>query len=621
MTDTIEKFYELTEKDFTPETEQELRELIPSGSVGIAQINPSAGNIEYNSKKVAKYIRHAQNIGLDLIIFPEMVLTGFPLEDTTGRYPTLVEENVKWLNQIAKITTKTTALVGFIEPVKDKAGKYYSAVAVLSCGEIKKIIRKCVLPKNSEFNDFRYIEPFTDKNQNSFEINEKVYGIIVGLQIPDNIDEIMKENPDGLIICDANPFCLKTEIPKSELLQQIAQKCSKPLIYVNQVGATDSTTFAGASIVYNTGGNLFARAKSFEEQFMIVNFENCLGKVYPDLLPKQKEEFSLDYDDDMERTYKTIIQGIKDYFGKTGFKRAVLGLSGGLDSTVCAVLLADALGCENVFGISMPSKITTQTSKSDAEQLAANLGINFAVAPIKDMVETSANCFNQLFEKVESKWECRYKQSYTMDNIQARSRAMYLWGISNEFGSCLPIATSDKSEAYMGYATINGDMSGGFAPIANVTKTKLFALARWMNKNREDKNAIPESIIQKRPGAELAIDPNTGKPLCAEDALMPYEFMDEVIWRLENKKESYDDLLKAEFLYEKTHKITKEQKAQWLDKFYRRMAGALYKGSIMPPSVDVDSSLHHKQPITSSGINYKSISENEIAEILSVYFQ
>jgi NAD+ synthase (glutamine-hydrolysing) len=172
----------------------------------------------------------------------------------------------------------------------------------------------------------------------------------------------------------------------------------------------------------------------------------------------------------------------------------------------------------------------------------------------------------------------------------------------------------------MGYATINGDMSGGFAPVADVTKTKLFALARWLNKNREVKNAIPESVILKRPGAELAIDPNTGKPLCAEDALMPYEFLDEVIWCIENKKESYNDMLNSKFLYEKNNELSKEQKVQWLDKFYRRMAAAMYKWSIMAPCVYVDKryigNCEYRQPITSSRLNYKVLSEDEIAQRL-----
>ena len=296
-------------------------------------------------------------------------------------------------------------------------------------------------------------------------------------------------------------------------------------------------------------------------------------------------------------------------------------MSGGLDSTVCAVLLADALGKENVFGVSMPSKITSQESRSDAEILANNLGINFTEIPIKDMVDTTNRMFDKLFSDVEAKWNCRYKQSFTQDNIQARSRAMYLWGISNEFEKCLPIATSDKSELYMGYATINGDMSGGFAPIADVPKTKLFAFARWMNKNRKEKNAIPDSIILKRPGAELAIDPRTGKPLIAEDALMPYEFLDEIIWRIENKHEHYWDLINAKFQYEKTHEVSEKQKAEWLDKFYRRMSTALYKWSILPPSVIVESrsinKYDYKQPITSSRINYKGTSREEIRKSLN----
>ncbi len=153
---------------------------------------------------------------------------------------------------------------------------------------------------------------------------------------------------------------------------------------------------------------------------------------------------------------------------------------------------------------------------------------------------------------------------------------MILWGISNEFPSTMPIATSDKSELYMGYATINGDMSGGFAPIADITKTKLFALARWLNKNRLKRNAIPTSILTKPPGAELAIDPNTGKPLLAEDALMPYEFLDEVIWRLENLHQSKDEMLSETFLYEEKHNVDKNTKIAWLDKFFRRMQTALF---------------------------------------------
>ena len=410
------------------------------------------------------------------------------------------------------------------------------------------------------------------------------------------------------------------------MLSFISSKYKTPVVYVNQVGAIDNISFDGSSRMYGSNGELIARAKSFEEQFMVVNPISGEGEIYPltNGLEKSLSEqkvFTLEYESDLERTYKTIIQGIRDYFNKCGFKRAVLGLSGGLDSTVCAVLMADAIGAENVFGVSMPSKLTSKESKSDAAELAKNLDINFTEASIKPMVDTTTECLNELFKTVEEQWTDRYKTSFTPDNIQARSRAMFLWGISNEFPACIPIATSDKSELYMGYATINGDMSGGFAPIADVPKTKLFAFARWLNENRVVKNAIPEAVILKKPGAELAIDPKTGKTLNAEDALMPYEFLDEIIWRIENKNESYNDLLEVEFVYEKKNGVTREQKIEWLDKFYRRMSTALYKWSILPPSVIVESrsinKSDYRQPITSGKINYKGVDEDTISRTLN----
>lgn len=664
---TKESIYKLSEaydkgadERIIDESLKKLLEPYKDGSIGLAQLNPIAGDIEYNAKKVVKYINHAQNIGLDLVVFPELVLMGYPIEDTIDRHPIIVEENVKWLKQIAKITTKTTAIVGFVEPRKYDhltGKKYFNSVAVLQNGKIKEIVRKTLLPTYSEFNDYRYIEPSpvvgcqpvetlgnfdSDKIQNCNKtsvINSKKYGISIcedcwnnkeffndtTLYSVDPIEELAKESPDVFVNCSASPTRAKKEQLKHNMLSFISKKYATPIVYVNQVGAIDNSSFDGSSRVFDKEGKLIARAKSFTEQFLIVNPHKELGKVYP--LTKGLEKtlteakvYTLEYEPDLERTYKTIIQGIRDYFKKTGFQRAVLGLSGGLDSTVCAVLLADALGPENVFGISMPSKITSAESKSDAEKLANNLKIHFAEASIKDMVETTTKCLNCLFAKVENQWSGRYTKSFTSDNIQARSRAMFLWGISNEFGKCLPIATSDKSELYMGYATINGDMSGGFAPIADVPKTKLFALARWLNENREEKNAIPEAVILKKPGAELAIDPKTGKPLIAEDALMPYEFLDEVIWRIENKKEHYFDMLNSEFLYECNNSVSKEQKVEWLDKFYRRMSTALYKWSILPPSVIVDSrsinKYDYKQPITSSRINYKGRTEEEIKNIL-----
>ena len=441
----------------------------------------------------------------------------------------------------------------------------------------------------------------------------------------DPVSELCKDNPDVLINCSASPSRAKKEQLKHNMLSFISDKYKTPVVYVNQVGAIDDSSFDGASRAFDKDGKLFARAKSFEEQFMIINPKLSFGTVYP--LPQGLEEtlteekvFTLNYEPDLERTYKTIIQGIRDYFRKNGFERAVLGLSGGLDSTVSAVLMADALGAENVFGVSMPSKITSSESRNDARDLANNLGINFAETSIKNMVVTTNDALNDLFSQVEDKWSCRYKETFTQDNIQARSRAMFLWGVSNEFAKCVPIATSDKSELYMGYAKINADMSCCFAPISAVPKTKLFSFARWLNNTRAHTTAITEVILKTTPGSEPTLQPKRGKPLIAEDALMRYEFLDEVIWRIENKHESYSDMLNSEFLYEKKNRVSKEQKTQWLDKFYHRMSRALFKWTLLPPSVIVEPrsilKADYKQPVTSSHINYRGEKEEVIAEKL-----
>ena len=530
--------------------------------LGMAQINPIAGNLEFNYNKILKYIEIANKLGLSALVFPKYSLLGDKLTDFVNRYPFIIEENKKYLNKLANYTQNTAVLIDFID--NDK-------------------IFKTAILRN------RHIENILEQD------------LISSKYINDGVEYLIKQV--------AIPSRTNTEELRQNTLIKLTKDKKRPIAEINRVGAIDNNSYGGASCVYDENGNLISRAKSFEEQLLIVNPVEKIGKIYETIPQNPPKEFTLDYEWDLERTYKTIVQGIRDYFNKCGIKRAVLGLSGGLDSTVCAVLLVDALGKENVFGVSMPSKLTSNESKSDALELAKNLGIGFTEVSIKPMFDTCNECFNTLFSEVENNWDGRFTQSFTPDNIQARSRAMYLWGIANEFSSCVPIATSDKSEAYMGYATINGDMSGGFAPIVDITKTKLFALARWMNKNREIKNVIPESVLLKRPGAELAIDPNTGKTLCAEDALMPYEFLDEIIWRIENAKQSYQDLLKTEFIYEKKNNISKEQKIEWLDKFYRRMSSALYKGYIMPPSVIVETETINKtaysQPITSGKINYK----------------
>lgn len=649
----MNRIYELTdlidkdlEENLLSDTEKEkiaaeLNGLLPAGSLVLAQINPVSGYVEYNAKKAAKWIEWANRLNVDAVVFPEMYLIGYPIGDFIDRFPVVVEENIEWLEALARLTKSVKVIIGFVEINKEKTGKnYYNSVAVLAEGKVKQVIRKSLLPNYAEFNDYRHFEPApVDSASRIVDMKGKKAGIIIcedgwndfdffdkNLYSEDPVDIVVKEqHPDYLINPSASITRAKKEQLKHNMLSFAAKKHKTPIVYANQVGSGECVSFEGASRVYDNDGNLIAMAKSYKEQFFIVNPYKSLGKIYP--LPKGLEKtlnsqkaFTLDHEPDLERTYLTIVQSIRDYFKKTGFKRAVLGLSGGLDSTVCAALLADALGAENVLGISMPSKITSAESKNDARELAENLGINFAEVSIKDMYEATRTKFDEVFANVDKTWNCRYKECFTNDNIQARSRALILWGIANEYQATLPIATSDKSELYMGYATINGDMSGGFAPIADVCKTKLFALARWMNNNREQKNAIPEAIIAKRPGAELAINPKTNKPLLAEEALMPYEFLDEVIWRVENLHQSVGDMIDAEFLYETKEKISREQKMQWLEKFFRRMSTSLYKWTIMPPSPVVDArsinKIEYRHPVIASKINFKKTSLHEKIEML-----
>ena len=642
------KIYELAdiiykdlENEYMSEDEREslaseLKKMLPDEAMVLAQANPISGNVKYNAQKALKWIKWANRLGVKAIAFPEMFLIGYPIGDFIDRFPIVVEENIEWLQALAKFTTDTKVLIGFVDFNKSKLGKnYYNCVAVLANGKVERIVRKTLLPNYAEFNDYRHFESAPVDSENRItSIGGKKAGIIVcedgwndfdffdkNMYTVDPVETVVKEQkPDFLINCSSSITRAKKEQLKHNMLSFAAKKYHTPIVYVNQVGSGECLSFEGASRVYDEGGNLVAMAKSYQEQFFIVDIKDKNGQINP--LPKGLEKtlksqkaFSLDHEPDLERTYLTIVQSIKDYFKKTGFKRAVLGLSGGLDSTVCAVLLADALGKENVFGISMPSRITSAESKNDARDLANNLGINFLEIPIKDMFTVTREKFNGLFDEMEKNWNCRYQNSFTNDNIQARARATILWGVANEFEKCLSIATSDKSEAYMGYATINGDMSGGFAPIADVTKTKLFALAAWMNENREQKNAIPQSIIDKRPGAELAINPKTGKPLLAEEALMPYEFLDEIIWRVENLHQTIGDMLDVEFLYEKKEKVERAQKEEWLEKFFRRMSYAVYKWSILPPAPIVDArsinKTEYRHPIIASGINFKKTTFDE----------
>jgi NAD+ synthetase len=321
------------------------------------------------------------------------------------------------------------------------------------------------------------------------------------------------------------------------------------------------------------------------------------------------KKFSLNYENELGRIYEALVGGVREYFSKNGFKKAVLGLSGGLDSAVNAALLADALGAHNVYALFMPSSITSSASNDDALELAQNLKINYLKVPVSGVIDEFKALSSGVFSEMSKNWNEAPEGKITAENLQARIRATLLWQCANAFSRTIPIATSDKSEFYIGYTTINGDMSGGLAPLANVTKTKVRALARFLN-------IAPESIITKPSGPELELNPETEKFTTADETNGPEAFRDEIIWRIENPQGS--DSFEGEFLAEKMatgefepsniyeqdaynqlknfikchygahpHPISPCDKKKWLEHFFSNAQKAAFKRSIAPPSITI----------------------------------
>lgn len=534
-----------------------------------AQIDTIAGNIEYNSKKILDNIKYAQEKKGELIIFPQLALFGANFENLPHRHKTLFNLEELAFQKIIEHTKNICVVIGYLN--RD----CQSSIAVIQNQKLIKTLSE----------GYDYLDIDGEKLAISFT----------------EVLDINKKNLSAIIIptCTASKSGKEFELNKK--LSELAIAAKTNVLYVNQVGYSNDNAFEGASRVYDNTGVLKARAEFFKEDLLeITNYQGKISNAPQNIEEKAFETFSLNYEKDLDRTYQAILWAIKGYFDKNGFKKAVLGLSGGLDSTISAVLLVDALGKENVLGISMPTKITSNNSKQDAYILAQNLGIEFLEIPIAEPIGVFTDNLKKIFSTI--KFE-QYNKSTTYENIQARTRATILWSISNECKNMLPIATSDKSELYIGYATINGDMSGGFAPLADVTKTKLFALGHFLNKNRKEKNAIPQNILEKPPGAELKFDEAKGRTITAEEDNMPYPFLDEIIWLIENKNYGINELLEHKFIFENQNQISKEQKEEWIKKFFDKVQKAVFKWHLLPPSVIIDSHTinqnEYKHPIIS----------------------
>jgi NAD+ synthetase len=679
------------------------------GYLAMAQINPTVGDLAGNARKIMRYIRDAEAIGLDSVLFPEGSLFGYPMRDVITRYPAMVDENLKWLEAIAEKTGKTKVLLGFVEPRKVPKGQqligkpFYNSVAVLSDGKIQGIVRKSLLPNYAEFDDWRTFEsapapgvhPPETLGSGEWGFQKPVrqgapvdiHGRPMAVSIcediwnPDSdffrnrtyrqdpISEILGEQPvnsigqpEVLLNISASPSRSGKEQLKQNLLSHTAKRHRVPVVYVNQVGAIDENSFDGASRVYDQDGRLVARAKSFREQFMIANPVTGEGKIYP-LVEKVRPYTGTyafnPYDDvDLERTYHTLVQGIRDYFMKRGYtSRAIYGSSGGLDSAVTGVLLADALGPENTLALRLSSKITSSESERDAKDLARHLGNGLADIPIRKQVKAFEKAHQKARTQIDRLWGEPGNEVIAKDNMQARTRAVDIWAEANR-RRAIAIATCDKSEIYMGYTTIGGDQLGELAPIADLPKTKVRALAAWLNRNQEIRrqynetaknNVIPANVIQKPSGAELTPKiTNLPKALAkwesillrspvkvpglryetlnAEDALMPYEFLDEAIQRFEGLNQSKATLLGESFWYERKHGLSprdeqwREQKKAWLDKFFMLDNISQIKRWLGAPQIIVSdrgiSKNEYRRPITGKPMG-DSTSLDDIREQLN----
>ena len=473
--------------------------------IGIAQINTTVGDLTGNFEILRCAYDELSSDGADLVIFPELALSGYPPRDLLLK-KRFGEDCAEKLNQFAKLTGACPALLGYPEKIDLKQSRsYYNSAALCFDGEVKQVFRKRLLPTYDVFDEDRYFE--SGKSPLYFSLLGKKIAVSIcediwnsnGNQHSENpITDIAKEKLDLLINLSASPWHVDKKMQRSSILQEVVQKINCPLIYVNSVGGNDELIFDGSSVVLDSSANPTHFSPSFESSCQIVDLEK---KVPIEHLK----------DNELQCIRQAIVLGLRDYTHKSGFKKGLIGLSGGIDSALTAALAVEALGRDNVIGISLPSSISSDHSKDDARDLAENLGIEYHTLPIQKIVDSAESELAPLFAGMSP--------DVTEENLQARSRGLLLMAVSNKLGALL-LTTGNKSELAVGYCTLYGDMCGGLAVISDIPKTKVFALARHMNLDGE---IIPLSTIEKPPSAELRPDQKDS------DSLPEYNILDGIL--------------------------------------------------------------------------------------------
>ena len=480
--------------------------------IALAQLNYHIGNFDSNVNKILHSIHQAKDQGADLVVFAELAISGYPPRDFL-EFTDFVDQCQVALEKIAPLCNGIGVIVGL--PTYNHAPKgkpLFNSAAFMEDGRLQQLVHKTLLPNYDIFDEYRYFEP--NRNFEILNYQGKRIALTIcedlwnvhdnPLYIANPMEELKILRPDMIINIAASPFNYAQASERKAVLQKNAIKYQIPLVYVNHVGAQTELLFDGGSLVLDGKGSPVHELRYFEEDFRVVDMDH-LDANSPTLQPVQVNEIALIHD--------ALVMGIRNYFGKLGFRQAIVGLSGGIDSAVTSVLAAEALGAENVYNVLLPSRYSTGHSVADAKKLAINLGMPYDTIPIENgfnaMEETLAPFFKNLLSDV------------TEENLQARVRGVILMALSNKFGYIL-LNTSNKSEAAVGYGTLYGDMNGGLSVIGDVYKTKVFQLARYINRNME---IIPANIISKPPSAELRHDQKDS------DSLPEYGVLDEILYQ------------------------------------------------------------------------------------------
>lgn len=495
--------------------------------IAIAQLNYHIGHFESNESKIIDAINKAKNEHAELIIFAELAIGGYPAKDLL-RNDIFIQQCEQSLQRIASQCDTIDCIIGCPTKNMDQEGKpLFNSAAVLSKGKIQEYRHKSLLPDYDVFDEYRYFEP--NKATNCVQLNGKKIALTVcedlwdddkdNSYVGDLMAELAAENPDIIINIAASPFSYIQHEERIQVLRNNIKKANAPLIYVNQIGAHTDIIFDGRSLVLNKNGDIVKELAKFAEDFQYVDFENS------DFAGKG----STTNDTEIALIHQALILGLRDYFSKSGFKKAVLGLSGGIDSAIVAALAIEALGAKNVLAVLMPSIYSSDHSIKDALDLVTNTGCEHLILPIKDIASSFENTLSEAFAGLQA--------NLTEENIQARTRGTLLMAISNKFGHIL-LNTSNKSEAAVGYGTLYGDMAGSLSVIGDVYKTQAFELAKYINRDRE---IIPINTIVKPPSAELRPDQKDS------DSLPEYDVLDSILYLLIEKEKSGQELLSLGF--------------------------------------------------------------------------